>query len=176
MREYSRAPTTLMIAYQQLQFMPIEVLKTCFTGNIKRLQAVNSLLTVSNVTSCQLLSLVSYTQRSYCGVVRQQTRLAISLTLKKQQTDSYSSMLGESRELSQVATRFMKRLHRRETVLPINHHKNQWRHEVSMISKQLRQFQQIFRFFQENKLKPVRIPGVGHTEDICQNEIAVSVF
>ena len=75
----------------------------------------------------------------------------------------------ESRELSQVAIRFMKRLEKEETVLPFCRCTDQWRNEVGVVSKQLKEgvlFLPFLAYLLENKLKTHRIARLEPTEDI----------
>ena len=75
----------------------------------------------------------------------------------------------ESRELSQVAIRFMKHLEKEETILPFFRCTNQWRNEVGVVSKQLKEGALCLPFLAyllENKLKTHRIAGLEPTEEI----------
>ena len=80
-------------------------------------------------------------------------------------------MSEESKELLQVGIELMKRLEREETVLPTSRYTNQWRNEVGVVSKQLKEgarFLLFLSFLLENKLKTHRITGVEPTQDIYE--------
>ena len=75
-------------------------------------------------------------------------------------------MSEESRELSQVAIRFMKQ---EDTVLPFFRCTNQWSNEVGVVSKQLKEGALCLPFLAylfENKLITHRIAGLEPTEEI----------
>ena len=74
----------------------------------------------------------------------------------------------ESRDLSQVAIRFMKRLEKEETVLPFCRCTDQWRNEVGVVSKQLNKgvlFLPFLTYLLEKQAKTHRIAGLEPTED-----------
>ena len=65
-------------------------------------------------------------------------------------------MSEESKELLQVGIEIMKCLEREEVVRTTSHRTNQWRNEVGIVSKQLREgvhFLPFLSLLLENKLK-----------------------